>query len=335
VGADVAEITRSIPFCQHAIPKDRVFEVHDATKDKRFQHNPLVTEAPNIRFYAESQLIGTGGHRLGTLCVLDTVPRKLTPEQRRALSILAKQVVSNFELRLKQYQLEKEKQQLLSANKKLDQFVHMVSHDLKEPIMNINTIAEWMQDDMEMKDYGNLASNLLLVKDRVRVMEELVSGLLQYAMTQVKDLPHEKVDVYSLVQGLLAEHSDMPQMKTHVSSKLPVLTTERVLLQQVFANLISNAYKYHHTGQGNIWVDVQKRGKEVVYCVKDDGPGIPPHHHQKVFGLFERLLHTSGKIKGSGIGLATVKRIIEDRGGRIWIESEAGTGTSFLFTWPE
>lgn len=335
VGTDVCELPRSVSFCQHTILQDSLLEVEDTLEDERFRQNVLVTNTPHIRFYAGAQLVTSKGHRLGSLCVLDTMPRKLTEAQRHALITLARQVIANFELRLKQEQLEKEKQQLKAANEKLEQFVRMVSHDLKEPIMNISTITEWLQDDLNAKDFTNMASNLHLIKDSTKAMEDLVMGLLQYAMTQVKDLPKEEVDVYSLVQGLIEDHTGSREMQAHVSPDLPVLTTERVLLQQVFANLISNAFKYHHTGKGNLWVSVEGKSEtHYTFCVKDDGPGIPPQHQERVFGMFQRLLRDTSKTQGSGIGLATVKKIVEDKGGRIWIESETDQGSTFYFTWP-
>ena len=334
-GTDVCELPRSISFCHHTLLQEDILEINDTLKDERFRNNVLVTDKPKIRFYAGAHLIGSSGHKLGTLCVLDTVPRHLTEEQKRALTILAKQVVANFELRLKQQQLEKEKQQLKVANEKLDKFVHMVSHDLKEPVMNIGAVTEWMQDDLNAKDYTSMASNLLLIKDSAAAMLDLIQGLLQYAVTQVKDLPKEEVDVYGLVQGIVAEHTGSREVQAHVSTQLPELVTERVLLQQVFANLISNAYKYHHTGKGNLWVNAEESEGYFTFCVRDDGPGIPQQQQEKVFGMFQRLIRDANKAPGSGIGLATVKKIVEDKGGKIWIESKSGQGTTFYFTWPK
>ena len=335
VGTEVCELPRSVSFCQHTIQQNKILEIEDTLEDERFRQNILVTNAPHIRFYAGAQLVTSNGQNIGSLCVLDTIPKQLTDVQRSALTTLAKQVVTNFDMRLKQEQLEKEKRQLKAANEKLEQFVRMVSHDLKEPIMNISAITEWLQDDLKAKDYTNMASNLHLIRDSAAAMEDLVIGLLQYAMTQVKDLPKEEVDVYSLVQGLVSENTGTREMQTHVSTDLPVIETERVLLQQVFVNLISNAYKYHHTGKGNVWIDLKEKTKHhYTFSVKDDGPGIPPQHQEKVFAIFQRLIRDTNKTPGSGIGLATVKKIVEDKGGSIWIESDTGQGTAFYFTWP-
>ncbi|GAA4428429.1 GAF domain-containing sensor histidine kinase [Pontibacter saemangeumensis] len=335
VGLDIAETPRAISFCQHALVTEGLLEVKDTLEDDRFRDSNFVTGPPHIRFYAGSALISSGGYKVGTLCVMDTVPKQLTEEQKTALLVLARQVVVNLELRLKQKQLEKEKQQLYATNEKLDEFVHMVSHDLREPIMNINSLAEWLQDDLAAKDYVSLSENLGLIKERTAAMENLVQGLLQYAMVQIKDLPKEKVNVQNLVQGLVEEYSTSPDIKVHISPDLPVFTTEKVLLQQVFANLISNAFKYHHTGKGNIWIEAEETAKRYTFCVKDDGPGIPHQHQHKVFGLFERLLRDTEKARGSGIGLSTVKKIVEDKGGRVWIKSALGKGSTFFFTWPK
>ncbi|MDX5420821.1 MAG: GAF domain-containing protein [Hymenobacteraceae bacterium] len=332
VGLKVQETPRSMSFCQHAIKQEEFFEIPDALQDKRFKDNPLVTGDPNIRFYAGSQLIGSGGQKLGTLCVIDKVPKHLTDAQKKALQTLARQVVTNFELRLKQQELEQEKKQLQKANYKLDQFVHMVSHDLKEPIMNMHAVTEWLQEDLSAMDYSSLSSNLQLLKERASAMEDLVEGLLQYSSTQVKNLKKEVVAVGTLLRNVISGIKGVKPFNIHIAPQMPVLQTERVLLQQVFANLISNAVKYHHTGSGNIWVNVADEGQKYTFSVKDDGPGIAPQHHAKIFGLYERLLRDSNT-PGSGIGLATVKRIVEDKGGRIWLESELGKGATFYFTW--
>lgn len=335
LGLNLPETPRSVSFCQHAIKQDDIFEVTDALADQRFKDNPLVTNLPNIRFYAGSQLVTSRGHKLGTLCVIDTVPRHLTEDQRKALEVLAKQVVTNFELRLKQKQLQQEKAQLQEANSKLDQFVNMVSHDLKEPIMNMQAVTEWLQEDLDEKDYFNLGNNLRSLKERIATMENLVNGLLEYAVSNVRDLPKEEVDVHSLVQQVFEKLEKSKHFQVSIAPELPTLVTERILLQQVFANLISNALKYHHNGRGHISVGVEDTAENYTFFVRDDGPGIALEHHQKVFGMYERLLRDANKAKGTGIGLATVKKIVEDKGGRIWLDSALGKGATFWFTWPK
>ncbi|MHA6249853.1 sensor histidine kinase [Pontibacter sp. CAU 1760] len=334
-GIEISETPRSMSFCRYTILQKSLLEVQDTLHDKRFQHNQFVVNAPYIRFYASIPLISTSGHRLGTLCVMDVVPKRLTPEQRSALGVLSRQVVTRMELRLKQKQLEEEKQQLRVMNEKLDKFAQMVSHDLKEPIMNISTLVDWLQENLAQKDYASLADNLDLIQDRASAMQALVDGLLQYAMVHVSELLKETVDVRQMVQELIKKYGSSSRITAHIGPALPVLTTDSILLQQVFANLISNVFKYHHRADGNIWIEVEENTHTYTFCVRDDGPGIPEQYHEKVFNLFERLLRDVDRTPGSGIGLATVKKIVEDMGGRIWIETPPGGGTSFLFTWPK
>lgn len=334
-GVEISETPRSKSFCRYTILQKDLLEVQDTLDDKRFRQNQFVVNAPYIRFYASIPLISTSGYKLGTLCVMDTAPKQLTTEQRHALGVLSRQVVTHMELRLKQKQLEEEKQQLRGMNEKLDRFAQMVSHDLKEPIMNISTLVDWLQENLAQKDYASLADNLDLLQERASAMKALVEGLLQYAMVHVNDLLKETVDVRQMVQELIRKYGGSSKITAHVGTDLPVLMTDRILLQQVFANLISNAFKYHHRVDGNIWVDVEENTHNYTFCVRDDGPGIPEQHQKKVFNLFERLLRDVDRTPGSGIGLATVKKIVEDMGGHTWIETPPGGGTSFLFTWPK
>ncbi len=332
-GTAMSEAPLLTSFCQHAIGLRNTIEVCDTLQDTRFHENPLVINPPPVRFYASSPLMSYGGHVVGTLCVMDTVPKKLTMAQRNALDLLAVQAIVHMEHRLRQHQLESEKQQLQLANENLEDFVHMVSHDLEEPIMNINSVAEWMLEDLAIHDYEHLTDNLHLIQERAGDMKDLVEGLLQYAVVQEKGLPKVEVNVKELLKGILKTHRESPGMQTHLPEDLPVFLTERILLHRVLSNLISNAHKYHHTGKGNIWVDIEEEDLHYTFCVKDDGPGIPQQSHEKVFGLFERLLRDVERAKGSGIGLAIVKKIIERRGGQIWVESELDKGATFLFTW--
>ncbi|MEJ8804224.1 sensor histidine kinase [Pontibacter sp. H249] len=332
-GLSVSETPRSISFCHHAIKQEDVYEVPDAKQTEIFRENPLVTEDPNIRFYAGAPLITQNGHRLGTLCVIDAVAKKLTKEQKKALVTLSKQVMVQFELRLKKQQLENEKKQLLLVNDKLDRFTHMVSHDLREPIHNISAIAEWIEEDLATGDVANVAGNVALLKERANAMDALVTGLLEYAGMQVQSLPKEQVAAGDLLQEIKSELRGAEHFEITIAQDMPVIKTERVLLKQVFANLLTNAIKYHHTGRGKIEAGAVAKQGGYMFYVKDNGPGIPADSHQKIFTLFERLVRDSRK-EGSGIGLATVKKIVEERGGKIWVESEVGNGATFYFTWP-
>jgi signal transduction histidine kinase len=334
IGFDRPETPRSISFCQHALSGEGLLEIKDTLQDERFRDNPLVTDNPSIRFYAGSPLVNAEGHTLGTLCVIDTVPKQLGEGQKKALDVLARQVVAHLELRLKKQQLEKEQQRLEEANQRLKQFVHIVSHDLKGPIQNLQALAQWLEEDLHSNNLEGLAQAIGFVKDRAAAMENLVNGLLQYSLTQVRGLPKEEVQVNEMLQELVATTHGADKFEVVLPPDPPTLQTEKILLQQVLANLIGNAVKYHHTGQGRLEIFATQHPTSVAFRVKDDGPGIASRNHEKIFGLFERLIRDT-TVSGSGIGLATVRKIVEEKGGRIWVESALGQGATFCFTWPK
>ena len=152
VGLDAHETSREVSFCAHAILEpDQLFMVEDATKDKRFVDNNLVTKKPEIRFYAGFPLRTSSGHTLGTLCVIDNKPKKITPEQTEALRTLAKSVVSLLELRKSLSDSEKLIEMLKESNEQLDNFAHICSHDLQQPLRTVRSFTELLANEYQDK----------------------------------------------------------------------------------------------------------------------------------------------------------------------------------------
>ncbi|MES2766178.1 MAG: GAF domain-containing protein [Bacteroidota bacterium] len=163
VGLEAPETPREISFCQYAIRGDGVFEIPNTLEDERFVENPLVTGNPNIRFYAGSPLVNSDGFKLGTLCVIDTIPRELTEEQKKALGTLADEVIARFELRRKETALKEEKNTLEELNNQLQQknaeladlnaekntILAAVTHELKNPVAQIIGLSKLMKDSCE------------------------------------------------------------------------------------------------------------------------------------------------------------------------------------------
>jgi GAF domain-containing protein len=166
VGTEVPELPRSISFCQYTILGEDVFEVPDTLQDDRFRQNPLVTDEPNIRFYAGAPLVNAQGYKVGTICVLDVEPKHLTQAQKQALQTLSRQTVARFELRLKKQQLEKENQQLQAANAKLDQMEYLVTHDLQEAVRELQAITARLEENILEKDFQGISANLTLLEER-------------------------------------------------------------------------------------------------------------------------------------------------------------------------
>jgi PAS domain S-box-containing protein len=221
-------------------------------------------------------------------------------------------------------------------NLELDQFARIVSHDLKAPLRAIANLSEWIEEDLEGKIEPETQTNLELMRSRVYRMESLINGLLDYA--RVGQTP-ASLTAFS-VEALLAEIIDSlnipPSFTLEVPIDLPPLTSNRILLSQVFANLIGNACKHHDRPDGHIQITAEPAAEIWTFTVTDDGAGIAEPDQERAFGIFQTLAARDKK-ENTGIGLSIVKKIVESQGGKISIvspsSSESGRGTTFRFTW--
>lgn len=217
--------------------------------------------------------------------------------------------------------------------KELEQFAYVTSHDLKAPLRAIGNLADWIEEDLQETLDEALREHLHLLKDRVRRMHGLIEGLLEYSRVGQVEGSITLVDSAQLLAEIIDSLSPPEGFAVHVSPDMPTFNTDRLKLHQVFANLISNGLKHHHGASGNIWVDVAEKGRFYEFSVRDDGPGIAPEYHDKVFMMFQTL-ETKDSETNTGIGLALVRKIVQENGGSIILESKPGEGARFRFTWP-
>jgi len=222
---------------------------------------------------------------------------------------------------------------LENRNKELDQFAYVASHDLKAPLRGVTTIVKWIEDELASELSPQLRQYLDMMKGRLARLEDLINGLLAYARIGRTEQKIESVDVRQLV----SEVTDLvvpPNFTVDIPDGMPTFLTDRLSLQQVFTNLFSNAVKYHHQGTGTITVRCGETKKEYEFTVADDGPGIAPEYHDKIFLMFQTL-RDRNTAESTGIGLSIVKKIIDEQKGTIRVSSEAGRGAAFIFTWPK
>lgn len=222
--------------------------------------------------------------------------------------------------------------QLEKRNQELEQFAYVTSHDLKAPLRAIANLSAWLEEDLEDKLDDETRHQMTLLRGRVQRMENLINGLLQYSRAgRLKSAP-QPVDVATLLQEIIDAIAPPAEFIIAIEETMPELVTERLPLQQVFSNLISNAIKHHDRPDGKIEILAQEQENYYEFVVKDDGPGIPPQFHQRIFDIFQTLTPRDQK-ENTGIGLSIVKKIVENQGGTITLESQAGKGAIFRFTW--
>ena len=244
---------------------------------------------------------------------------------------------SNHQLNDKNDLIEVKNKQLQDSNQDLQQFAYVASHDLKEPLRMINSYTNIIE-----KRYNHLFDDsgkefLFFVTDAVKRMQTLLDDLLDFSRVgnqKPPEHPTELTDVLTLVEINLRHRLESLNGKMVINSEhLPALKAHRTQLIQLFQNLISNGVKFKGERDPLVFIDYQKREKEVVFSVRDNGIGISPDNLKKVFEMFKRL-HDQTEYEGTGIGLATCKRIVNGWGGDIWVESTYGEGSTFFFSVP-
>jgi two-component system sensor kinase FixL len=225
-------------------------------------------------------------------------------------------------------------QDLRNVNEELRSFAYVVSHDLKAPLRGIGSLADWLVSDYTDKLDDQGREYLTLMKGRVTRMDALIDGILEYSRVGRVQQPPVEVDLNALVADVLQMLAPPPQMVVRVEAALPTVVGERVRLQQVFQNLISNAIRHRDKPEGHVQVSCRDAGDDWQFSIADDGPGIEPRHHERIFQLFQVLTPRDRK-ESTGVGLALVKKIVETHGGRVWVESRPGQGSTFHFTLPK
>ena len=331
VGVERDVCAREDSMCNAVLHQSGPVIVPDARLDERFAANPFVTgQIGRVRFYAASRLVASGVP-IGTLCVFDTEPRQLTPEQYDALATLADRVVDVLELRLRTDQLERSLADLTSArdelrrsNEQLARFVGQVSHDLRTPLSGVlGFVHELVELPMVADDEqaGWLARRALASGERMRdLIEELltfarVGGSLRLAPV---DLAAVAADAVQDLEAVLRDAGATVRLEP-----LPVVLGDAVQLRALLQNLVANAATYARPG---VPPQIELRSRRVgdTWCVEvcDNGVGVAPDQRERIFELLAR-----GDVpaQGSGIGLATCRRIVEAHGGTIGVgESPAG-----------
>lgn len=230
--------------------------------------------------------------------------------------------------------LDKNFNDLTRKNKELDQFAYVVSHDLKAPLRGIDNITTWIEEDYDKELTDGVKKNLEMIKGRAKRLENMINGLLDYARIGRVKKATESVNVAALLRELI-ELLVPSHFLITIKGDMPVLITEKILIEQVFSNLISNAVKYNNKAVGVITITCTSTGKQYYeFTVADNGIGIQAEYFEKIFTIFQTLQERDA-FESTGVGLAIVKKIIDDKGASITVRSEMDKETRFIFTWPK
>jgi len=223
---------------------------------------------------------------------------------------------------------------LQRKNEELDQFAHIVSHDLKAPLRGIDNVITWIEEDHSSELPPKISEYIELIKGRLLRAENMIRGILLYARVGKQSLEREYINLNTLLHDVFENLVVRQGLRLEIQENMPEIYSERIPLQQVLANLISNAIKYHDKPNGYIKVFVKNFSDQYEFFVEDNGPGIAKTYHDKIFVIFQTLQERDS-FESTGVGLAIVRKILDDRKQKITVTSEPGKGTTFAFTWPK
>ncbi|MBN2019805.1 MAG: hypothetical protein JW749_06225 [Sedimentisphaerales bacterium] len=223
---------------------------------------------------------------------------------------------------------------LQSVEQEFNDFVYTISHDLKAPLRAISALTDWLASDYADKFDNDGKEQLNLLTSRVKRMQSLMDGVLQYSrIGRVTEQP-VPIDLNKLLPQIIDALAAPPNIHITVENQLPVITSEPTRIQQVFANLIGNAVRFMNKSEGVVKVACEEKDGFWEFSVSDNGPGIEQQHFERIFKIFQTL-QAKDQLETTGMGLTIAKKIVTLYGGKIWLNSKIGEGSTFFFTLPK
>ncbi len=329
-------VPREGSLCNHTVAFPKPLVVNDLSKDIRFKLNKNVVGEDGVRFYAGIPLLTEEGYALGTLCVVDTVARKLDSSQLEALETITSQIMKLFKFHKQISELE-DKQNLLEQNiNNLEEYTGFISHDLRNPFRNIELITELLFD--KHKDFLDEES-LGYLQDIITESQEsrrFIVDLLKYSKSiNTFNGDFELVFMEILMPNIIDRLSIPAHFTIEMVGNFPEIYYPKMALTHIFSNLIENARKYNDSDNPTIKIIYEEVADQHIFKVFDNGSGIDVRLKNIINQLFLGDLQSNSKfIKSIGLGLAIVNKLAHLMGGSIVLESEIGQGTQFTFSLP-
>jgi len=318
---------------QHDIPLFRAFSGESFT-DVELMTKPPQSQPRNLLTNG-SPIINAQGRKIGAVVAIRDITQRKQAEL--ALAKLNNELEDRVSSRTNELQqvntlLLATTATLEERNRELDQFAYVASHDLKAPLRAIANLSSWIQEDLADKLDDETRYNMNLLQSRVHRLENLINGLLVYSRIGRSVHESQSVSVGEMLTEIIDLLSPPVSCTIEVQQPMPILTTQLVPLQQIFNNLLGNAIKHGGKAATQIEISVRELDDYYEFTVADNGKGIDPQYHDRIFTIFETL-DANDRQENTGIGLSIVKKAVENQGGKISVSSKLGLGTTFKFTW--
>lgn len=319
------------------------FHTPTKTGDFRVYHTPSTGASPEaverlaataMPSYLMTPVVGRTGKRMGALMFGHERAGMFTEETSRVIaSIAATAAIAMDNARLFE-EVREHVAALEKSNRELDQFAYVASHDLKAPLRGIANLAQWIEDDLGDRMDEQARQHMHLLRGRVVRLENLIGGILAYSRAGRDRHDSAELDIHAMATEAWELLSPPPtaHLALPAPGALPPLTASRTQFQQVLMNLFGNAIKYNPDRELHVELGARRDTSAYEFFVRDNGVGIAPEYHDRIWGLFQTL-ERRDKIESTGIGLSVVRKIVESHGGRAWVQSQPGAGATFYFTW--
>ncbi len=303
----------------------RIPDLHEGTDLEAYQkHHDRIVAGEEI--VDEAEILTKDGRKV---CV-EFNNRRIVIANTAYTHTVARDITERKQADERQAQLLKD---LENANRELNQLIYVASHDLKAPLRAVGSLANWLSTDYADK-LGKDGQELIeLLFGRVERMDNFIEGILQYLRVGRVKEEKEVVNLDELVTNVIEMLAPPAHISISVDATLPTIVCEKTRMQQVFQNLLDNAVKFMDKPEGQIRIACERDDGDWKFSVSDNGPGIEEKHFMKIFQIFQTL-SPRDRFEGTGVGLTVAKKIVEAHGGRIWVQSKVGDGSTFYFSLP-
>ncbi|HEY9183723.1 MAG TPA: HAMP domain-containing sensor histidine kinase [Salegentibacter sp.] len=332
-GTELSSISRKNSFCELSIHSEEKFLILQKSDNPEVFERAAGLYEQEYQFFTGVPLVNSQGHAIAVFCVFDVKPRVLKPNQLKSLEALANQCMNLFESRKQTYKLHHVQRSLKQKYRELEKFASLVSHDIKSPLANIISLTELLKEENEDKLDEQSKDYLNFLVESSYSLRNYVDGILNfYRSDHILEKDYENVEFPELLKGVVDLYNISDDIEINYPKTGKLQNINKAALTQVFMNLLSNSLKYNDKEQRKIDIRFRESNSFYHFEVEDNGNGIPPEKVEKAFELFATL-DTNDRYgnPGSGIGLATVKKHIENMHGQIEVQSTPGVGSNFKF----